>query len=111
MALIAFLPSLVGVLLCAFTPMSDAAGAPTWAFALFAVMKLVFMGVYFGFAQVLYPTGIESDQAQILAASQKQSVFFAFCLIPGILICALCYVLGRKNINPFGMFTDERKGK
>lgn len=110
-AILAFLPSMVCVLLCAFSPMADAAGNQTWVFALFAVTKLVFMGVYFGFALVLYPIGADFSVSQILTASQSQSAFLALCLIPGILICALCYILGRKNINPFGMFTDESKRK
>ena len=109
LSLLAFLPSIVGVLLCALLPMADAAGAQNWVFALFAVVKLLFMGVYFGFAAVLYPTGLESTPQQVLAASKGQSLVFALCLLPGILVCAVCYVLGYKNNDLFGLFADQRK--
>ncbi len=110
-AVLSFLPSAICVLICAFSPMVDVAGNPTWVFALFAVTKLLFMGAYFGFAQLLYPTTVNSSVSEVLSASQAQSAFFAVCLIPGVIVCVLCYVLGRKNVNPLGMFTDERKGK
>ncbi len=107
-AILAFLPSVVCVLICYFVPMADAAGNSTWSFALFAVTKLVFMGAYFGFAQLLYPTTLESTSAQVLNASQMQSGFFALCTIPALVVCVLCYFWGCKGINPFGMFGDEK---
>jgi hypothetical protein len=108
----AFVPALVSILICCFLPMVDFDGNTTWVFALFAVVKLLFMGVFFGFAATLYPTGINSTEAQIVAANASQSFFFLWMIIPSVLVCGLCYVMGAKNINPFGMFTqDQQKDK
>ncbi len=108
-SLIAFAPSIVCVLICAFNPMSDQTGAANWVFALFAVTKLCFMGVYFGFAAALYPTKADMTQAQILAASQNQADFFAFALIPAIIAGTVCYAMGYSNRDILGLFSKQSR--
>lgn len=105
---IAFVPALICVLICCFVPMSDFDGNTTWVFALFAVVKLLFMGAYYGFAATLYPTNINSTQEQIVAANFAQSFFFIWMLIPAVLVCGICYILGSKNINPLGIFNEQQ---
>ena len=108
-SLIAFAPSVVSVLICAFSPMTDASGAANWVFALFAVTKLCFMGVYFGFAGAFYPTNADMTQAQIISASQSQASFFAFALIPAIVVGAVCYALGYNNKDFLNLFSKQSR--
>lgn len=106
-AVLSFAPSIICMVICSLVPMMDAAGNPTWSFALFAAAKLVFMGAYFGFAQLLYPTSVANSQVEIVSASQNQSVFLTYCTLPAVVVCMLCYYLGFKGINPFGMFGED----
>ncbi|MBQ9544606.1 MAG: hypothetical protein IJV00_05725 [Clostridia bacterium] len=106
---IAFAPSIVCVLICASLPMADATGAANWVFALFAVTKLCFMGVYFGFAAVLYPTNAQMTQAQMIAASQSQASFFAVAVFLAFIVGALCYALGYNNRDVLNLFSKQSK--
>lgn len=108
-SLIAFLPSIVCVLISFILPMAGADGAQNWVFAVFVVTKLVFMGVYFGFAAVMYPTGADMTSSQIIEASKGQSGFFVVALIPAIIVCTVAYVLGYKNKDPLNIFRNESR--